>query len=147
MNLTLLILFKTSCQGISKVSMCLYFVLPTEDSFMNWFVKRIDTYGTFGKKMEEQRTEFINPLSFDLFFPFVFHFGSRFFSFPLGIYQIPMCPCILGLFPVGVPPLSCLGGHREWEQLNVEKARVGNVTVAHVCVFLLLVATDTRILQ
>lgn len=80
-----------------------------------------DNYGTFGKNMEEQRTKFIKPLSFGLFFPFVFHSGFCFLSSPLGTYRFPMCSCIFGLFPVGVPPLSCLGGHREWEQLNVEK--------------------------
>ena len=36
-----------------------------------------------------------------------------------------MCSCILGLCPVGVPPLSCPGGRGEWELLDVETPRLG----------------------
>lgn len=95
-----------------------------------------DDYGTFGKKMEEQRTKFINPLAFDLFLPFVFRSGSCFFSFPLRTSWFPMCSCIPGLFPAGVPPLSCLGGHWEWERLNVEKPELEmSLLLMCVCVF------------
>ena len=76
-----------------------------------------------------------------------------FFFFPLEYTDfpspfLPMCSCILGLFPVGVPPLSCLGGHWEWEQLNVENPKLGMYLLLtwYVC-FYSLVVTDTRILQ
>lgn len=57
-------------------------------------------------------------------------FWVMFFLFPLEYTDFPspffpMCSCILGLFPVGVPPLSCLGGHWEWEHLNVENPKLG----------------------
>lgn len=59
-----------------------------------------------------------------------------------------MCSCILGLFPIGVPPLFCLGGHWEWEQLNVETPKLGMYVLLtlYVC-FYSLVVNDTRILQ
>lgn len=38
--------------------------------------------------------------------------------------------------PVGVPPLSFLGGHREWGQLNVENPQLGMyVLLTRMCVF------------
>lgn len=49
-----------------------------------------------------------------------------------------MCSCILGLFPVGVPSLSCLGGHWEWGQLNVDNPKLGTYVLltSYVCFLL-----------
>lgn len=59
----------------------------------------------------------------------LFHSGSFFSLLHLEYTDFPLlpatCSCILGLPPVGVPPLSCLGGHWEWEQLNDKKPKLG----------------------
>ena len=110
-----------------------------------------DTPETLGKKMEVERTDHesmlisFSPLCCCLPGLVFSLFSLEYTDFPPPFLHVF---CILGLCPVGVPPLSCPGGRGEWELLDIETPRLGIYVLltSYVC-FCSLVATDTRILQ